>query len=171
MFDKANKRAIKLISFILFSVCIVSLYFYLTRPVSLYDIIGKGTIKEIDISSSITETINYSLPSELHLRLDTKQDIDTFMDILNKYRYSKILKFYNSRVVPANPTKGIIDMHIFYSNNNNKLQYIYVDAENDVIIRNKNDVNIDYKIKGNDIKLFDDLSHWLSDNWPNKKEF
>lgn len=79
---------------------------------------GKGTIKEIDIISSITGTITCRLPSELRLAVDDEQDINEIMNILNKYKYLKILKFYNPRVVPANPTDGVINLFIHFLQNN-----------------------------------------------------
>lgn len=165
MSERVNKKVIKVISFMLLIICIVSLCFFLTRPVGLYDIINNRAIKSINVSAYVSGKVTYGLPNKSRFDLDNEQDINAIMSILNRYKYSKILKLNNPGVVPANPTNGVIDIYIFYINADNKLvdQYIFVDTENDVIIRNKNNINIDYKIEGNDKRLFQDLSSWLSE--------
>lgn len=142
-------------------ICLVSLYFYLTRPLDLKNIMNKNNIKEINISTDTFKT-DYKLPNEL--RLNNEKDINEVLNILGKYKYSRVMKVYNPRAVPANPTNGVIHIFMTYSNTDNKLvqQYFFVDSENDVAIRNKNRINIDYKISGNDEKLFENLSSWLS---------
>lgn len=158
---KANKKAIKVINIVFVAIFIISWYFYLTRPVGLYDVINKSAIKRIHILTDTSLRIANKLPGDLEL--DNEQDINTITDILNEYKYSKILKFYNPRIAPANPTDGVINIFISYTNADGEFrqQYIFVDAENDVVIRNKNGVNIEYRISGRDKELFENLSSWL----------
>ena len=157
---KVNKKVIKVITLVFVATCIVSWYFYLTRPVSLYDLISKSAIKEIHISTSTSSRITYQLPKEL--TLDNKKDINAITNILNKYKYSKILKYYNPRVAPSNSADGGINIFITHAKADGFIQqYIFVDSENNVIIRNNTGVNIEYKIKQGDKKIFENLSSWL----------
>jgi hypothetical protein len=173
LLEKENKKVIKVSSLVFVVICVVSLYFYMTRPVDITDITSIGIIKKIDVNVSLTGTNNYGLPSRLKLGFDNEQDINAIMNILNKYKYSKTLKFNNPRVVPANPTNGVIDIYLFYTTADNKKmnQYIFIDTENYVAIRNKSGINIHYKIVGSNKSLFEDLSSWLSENWSSKKQF
>jgi HD superfamily phosphohydrolase len=158
---KANKKAIRVISIVLVAICIILWYFYLTRPVGLYDVINNSAIKRIHILTDTSSRITNKLPGDL--KLENEQDINTIIDILNEYKYSKILKFYNTRIASANPTNGVINIFISYTNADGEFrqQYIFVDTENDVVIRNKNGVNIEYRISGRDKELFENLSSWL----------
>lgn len=164
LFEKVNKKVIKVSSLVFVMICVGSLYFYLTRPVDITNITSIGTIKKVDVNVSLTGTNNYGLPSRLKLGFDNEQDINAIMNILNKYKYSKILKLNDPWTVPANPTNGVIDIYIFYTNTDNKAvdQYIFVDTENDVKIRNKSGTYIDYKIEEGGRRLFQDLSGWIS---------
>lgn len=93
------------------------------------------------------------------MKLSNKQQIDQIIDILNKYKYTKIFKLYLSNTVPAFPSDGTIHIFIRYSGEESPLkeQYIFVNSENDVVIRNQQRKDIEYKIVKSDQKIFDEL--------------
>jgi hypothetical protein len=159
--DKVRSKVKILIIILLVASCMISYYFYLSRSISLNNIIGIESIQYIDIITDVSPIFKEKLPKEI--KVDKKQDIDLIMQILNKYKYSKIVKYYNQSYVSANHTNAGIHMFLNFSNIKNiiKEQYIFVDSENDVAIRNKNDINIEYKVAENGKKLFEDLVSWL----------
>ncbi|WP_425803744.1 hypothetical protein ACHOLT_18700 [Desulfitobacterium sp. Sab5] len=153
-------RKVKGFAIVFVVLSLVFAYFYLARPLDLKDIINKNNIKEIYILTD-TFTTEFKFPKEL--RLNNENDINTILDILSEYKYSRIISFYNPRIAPANPTNGVIHIFLTYSNTDNKLiqQYLFIDSENDVAIRNKHGINISYKISGLDKMLFEHLGNWL----------
>lgn len=172
---KISKRVI---CYILVSVCIVILCFYLKRPNSLNRIIdSNGPVSSMHIDVHIFwKPETYNLPNKLIVDLDNEKDVNSVMSILEEYKYSKKLKPYTlyhilDLEIPHD-TEGLIWLTIFYKNSDNKLTYrtIHIDAENDVSISNgKSDIYIDYRIVGSDKKLFRKLSAWISDNLPRLK--
>jgi len=67
----------------------------------------------VSISSVLLKTYKF-----LYVK---KDDIDALMIILNKYKNLKVLKYYNSNFVSANPTNATMHIYISYSKPNEKL--------------------------------------------------
>ena len=154
---------------ILITLFIISYYEYLTWPVDLHSLIIKRPVESINISiSNALPREKGDLPGEL--RLNNLQQINAVLNVLNKYKYSIFIKFYNVNTVPVNPSDGAIHIFIRYSADEGKFkeQYIFVDSENDIVIRNQQGKNIEYKITNSDQKIFDDLLSFLRNERSNK---
>jgi len=90
MSEKFKIKLMELTTYILIIICIFALYKLYTKPVSLNDVINNGSIKSIFIRIIVNDIKDYEVPDEQDIKLDKDEDIDEFITILNKYKYSKI---------------------------------------------------------------------------------
>lgn len=136
-------------------ICIALACFYMTRPVQISDVLDDRPIKEIHI---LTESSMERLPKEVRVSRDS--DFDDFMNILNKYRYARVLNYLNT--TSDNPSGDVMHLFIFYdADNKSSYGYVFIDEKSHVAIRDSNGVNLEYRVSGNEQKLFEDLSNWL----------
>lgn len=163
MSEKFKIKLMEISTFILFIICIVALYKIYTKPVSLYDVINNGSIKSIFVRIIVNDINDYEVPDEQDIKLGKNEDIDEFMSILNKYKYSKIPRFYNDRVFPVNNSDVTLDCIINYDDNKILHQQVQVYSDNEVTMYNKNGKYRDYVVKGNEDKLFEELLTWINE--------
>lgn len=142
-----------------------SFYLHFTNQITIKNVINTHTIKKIIISTNSSGSLSGVLPKELVL--ENEQNINEIINILSNYSFKRKLQYINSKTAPINSADTIINFYVYYLDTNNKVvqQYLYVDSENDVVIRNKADDNIEYKLSGKDNFLFGDLSKWLTLNY------
>lgn len=147
-----SKKIKTLLLFVVFSIFIN--YFQSTGPATISDLFEDITIKEVHI---LTDSSIDNLPKEMWLT--KKEDFEEVMKIFKKYRYSRVLKYLNAPT--ANPAGEAIHLFIYYSDKGFDQQYIFIGNNNRVEFRNKSGLNVEYRITGNNQKLFDDLAGCL----------
>jgi len=146
-------------AFILLIICIILLYKLYTIPVGLYGVIDNKDIKSVELYVNFND---FEGLEESSIKVDKKQDIDEFISILNRYKYSKIPRLYIDGVYPAS-TNDLIGSTISYSGNIISHQLLSVDSSNEVSISYGNGKYRDYRVKGNEGKLFEELLYWVND--------
>ncbi len=161
MSEKFKIKLMELTTFILIIICIFAVYKLYTKPVSLNNVINNSSIKSIFIRMIVNDTKDYEIPDEHDIKLDKDEDIDEFINILNKYKYSKIPRFYNDRVFPVNYSDVTIDCVINYDDNKVLHQQVAIDSDNEVTFYNKKGKYRDYVVKGNEKQLFKELLIWI----------
>lgn len=154
--NRGKKKGMGILIFLIIS--IVSLYKFYIRPVNLDHLIHSGNIKSIDVYI-VTNGSDDIYESEL----TREEDIDHFINILNKYKYSKIPKMYMDGVYPAS-TNDLVDIRIIFSDGKVSHQNISVDDKNEVSISFGNGKYRDYKVMRND-GLYEELLKWFSTNF------
>lgn len=165
MSEKLKVKLMELSTYILIIICIVALYKFYTKPVSLNNVINNGSIKSIFIRMIVNDIKDYEVPDEQDIKLCKNEDIDKFMSILNKYKYSKIPRFYNDRVFPVNNSDVTLDCIINYDDNKILHQQAAIDSDNEVTFYNKKGKYRDYVVKGNEDKLFEELLTWIKETY------
>ncbi|TJX15446.1 hypothetical protein E9840_03365 [Tissierella creatinini] len=143
---------------ILLIIFIISLYKFYTRPVGLHNLIYNGNIKSIDVYIVFNGSGNRD-----EIELINKPDINRFINILNKYKYSKIPKEYIGGVYPSS-TNDLIDIRIVFNDSKVSHQQISVEKNDVMTVNFGNGKYRDYKAKGND-GLYEELLRWFSTNF------
>ena len=151
--DSMKKKEFRIIIFLI--ITIIFLYKFYTRPINFYSLTYNGNIESIDVYIVTNGSDNM-----IELDLIKKEDISQFINILNKYEYSKIPKMYINGVYPAT-SNDLIDIRIIFSSNGVSHQLLSVDERNEVSISFGNGKYRDYKIKGNN-GLYEELLEWFS---------
>jgi len=165
MSEKFKIKLMELTTYILIIICIFALYKLYSRPVSLNNVINNDSIKSIFVRIIVNDIKDYEVSDEQDIKLDKDEDIDEFISILNKYKYSKIPKFYNDRVFPVNYSDVTIDCVINYDDNKILHQQVQIYSNNEVTMYNKKGKYRDYVVKGNEEKLFKELLMWIDERY------
>ncbi|TJX15441.1 hypothetical protein E9840_03330 [Tissierella creatinini] len=139
-------------------ICTVALYKYYTRPVNLHNLIYNGRVRSIDVC-----VVTNGSDDIYEIEFIKEEDINHFINILNKYKYSKIHKMYIDGVYPAS-SNDLIDTRIFFSEAKVPHYNISIDDKNEVSISFGNGKYRDYIVKGNN-GLYEELLKWVSSNF------
>ncbi|MDF2882149.1 MAG: hypothetical protein K0R54_2706 [Clostridiaceae bacterium] len=161
-----GKYKIKDFSTLILIFLIVSLYLFYTRPVSLNDVINRGSVRSVFVNviyNDLEEDEVLKTPNQYSITLK-KEDFDEFMKILNKYEYSITPRIIYYMFRPARYSYRIIDCTINYDGNILH-QQVTVYSDNEVKFYNKSGEYRNYLVKESDENLFEELYSWLDNRY------
>lgn len=159
-----SKYKLKDFTTVIFIVVVLSLYLIYIKPVGLYDIINSGSIRSASahvIFNDLQEHELNEVPNYYNITLE-KEDFDEYIEILNKYKYSKIPIYYFGKLRPTKFSSKIIDCTINYDDDILH-QQVSVYYDNEVSFYNKKGVYRNYTVHGDG--LFEELLAWLNERY------
>lgn len=160
-----SKYKLKDFTTVIFIVVVLSLYLICIKPVGLYDIINSGSIRSAFVQVIFNDLQEHELnevPNYYNITLE-KEDFDEYIEILNKYKYSKIPIYYFDKIRPTKFSSKLIDCTINYDDEMVSRQQVTVYSDNEVRFYNKKGVYRNYSVHGNG--LFEELLTWLNERY------